>query len=66
MEQQRPLLLNPVQTAALLGVSRTQVFRLLRTGELDSIKVGSLRKIPIDAAYEFVNRKLAEAREAVA
>jgi excisionase family DNA binding protein len=55
-----------VQTAALLGVSRTQVFRLLRTGELDSIKVGSLRKIPVDAAYAFVAQKLADAREEVA
>jgi excisionase family DNA binding protein len=61
-----PLLLNPVQAAALLGISRTQVFRLIRSGELDSIKVGALRKIPLDAAHDFVDRKLTEAREAVA
>jgi excisionase family DNA binding protein len=66
VDQFPQLLLNVNEAGALLGISRSRVFRLIQSGELDSIKVGGLRKIPTQAAYEFVDRKLEEAREAVA
>jgi excisionase family DNA binding protein len=60
------LLLNVKEAGALLGVSRSRVFRLIGSGELESIRIGGLRKIPTQSAYDIVERKLAEARDAVA
>jgi excisionase family DNA binding protein len=53
---------KPEEVAALLGVSRMTVFRLIggRTPQLRSFRAGRLRLIPRKAIEEFVNRKLAE------
>jgi hypothetical protein len=40
------LLLDVEEVGALLGVSRSRDFRLIGSGELESIGIGSLRKIP--------------------
>ena len=49
-----PVLLRPEEVAAALGVGRTAVFELIRTGELRSVKIGKSRRIPTEAVREFV------------
>jgi excisionase family DNA binding protein len=49
-----PVLLRPEEVAAALGVGRTAVFELMRTGELRSVKIGKSRRIPTEAVREFV------------
>ena len=49
-----PVLLRPEEVAAALGVGRTAVFELMRTGELRSVKIGKSRRIPADAVAEYV------------
>ena len=49
-----PVLLRPAEVAAALGVGRTAVFELMRTGELRSVKIGKSRRIPTEAVREFV------------
>lgn len=49
-------LLTPEQAAAALGISRSQIFALLKTGELSSLKLGVSRRIPREAIAEFVRR----------
>jgi excisionase family DNA binding protein len=49
------LLLRPEEVAQALGVGRTMVFELIRTGELRSVKIGKSRRIPIAAVREYVD-----------
>lgn len=49
-----PLLYTVPQVARLLSMGRTAVYELLRTGQLDSVKIGSMRRVPATAVSEFV------------
>lgn len=51
-----PLLLTPEQAATELGIGRTAVFGLLKSGELRSIKVGRCRRVPRADLAAFVDR----------
>ena len=39
-----PLLLTPEQAAHSLAICRTKVYELLRTGDLESVQIGSCRR----------------------
>ena len=54
------LLYSAEEAAALLGIGRTYMFQLLRTGEIDSRKIGSRRKIPADALERYIERLRSE------
>lgn len=55
-------LLHTVESAAeRLAVGRTKVFKLMEAGELESVKVGRLRRIPEVALVEYVERLRARA-----
>ncbi|MGH9116437.1 MAG: helix-turn-helix domain-containing protein [Acidimicrobiales bacterium] len=49
-----PLLLRPEEAAVLLGIGRTRVFDLIRSGELRSVKIGNSRRVSPTALAEFV------------
>lgn len=53
------LLLTPLEAAATLGIGRTTMFKLLLSGEIPSIKVGRMRRIPITALNEWVSNQIA-------
>ncbi len=48
------LLVRPEDAAHVLGVGRTKVYELMRSGELRSVRVGGLRRVPVTALAEFV------------
>ncbi|WP_225793619.1 excisionase family DNA-binding protein [Streptomyces aculeolatus] len=49
--------LLPVEEAARrLGIGRTVCYRLISAGELESVTVGRLRRVPADAIPEYVAR----------
>jgi excisionase family DNA binding protein len=50
------LLLRVEEAAELLGIARTLMYRLLLTDEVESVHVGRLRRVPIDAVREYVTR----------
>ncbi len=50
------LLLKINDAAERLSLSRTNLYKLLMNGELESIKVGRSRLIPTDALESFVSR----------
>ena len=57
MSEQVPARLVSVEaTSQVLGVGRTQVFVLLRAREIDSVKIGNRRLIPVAAIDEYVAR----------
>jgi excisionase family DNA binding protein len=48
------------EAARLLGVGRTYMFRLVATGQVESVKIGKLRKIPRDALHDYIDRLRSE------
>lgn len=51
---QQPLLFRPEEAARRLGVGRTMVYELIRSGRLRSVKVGGARRITAAALVDFV------------
>ena len=47
-------LLTIAEVQAILSIGRTRVFQLIGSGELKSVQVGSLRRIPVSALHEFI------------
>lgn len=52
------VLLTVGEAAEALSLGRTLVYELLMHGDLASIKIGSLRRIPVSALDEFVARRM--------
>jgi excisionase family DNA binding protein len=48
------LLLTVEEAAHRLRLGRTLVYRLISSGELESVKVGRLRRVPADCLPEYV------------
>ena len=51
-------LYSPRDAATFLGVGRTTIYKLLNSGELESMYVGAARRIPLSTMREFINRRL--------
>lgn len=50
------LLLTPEHAAELLAVGRTKLYELLRTGALESVRIGAARRIPAPALTAYVDQ----------
>jgi excisionase family DNA binding protein len=61
MTELEPLLIRPEQAADLLGIGRTTIYALMRSGALRSVRVGGLRRITPGALAEFVSHLEEEA-----
>jgi excisionase family DNA binding protein len=56
-----PRVLMSVEAAAeLLSLSRTRLYGLIKNGDIASVRVGRLRRIPARAVDEFAARLIAE------
>jgi excisionase family DNA binding protein len=55
-----PLVCSVDEAAELLGVGRTLVFRLIATGKIESLKIGSRRLIPRAAIDGYIERLSAD------
>ena len=58
-ESDAPLLLTPEQAARYLSVGRTTIYDLIRSGDLASVKIGRLRRIPRVAIKQWLAGLLA-------
>jgi len=54
MKQDLPILYTPAQTARIMGISRSQVYNLLNSGELNSIHIGRSRRIARKHVQDFI------------
>ena len=45
------------QAARRLGIGRTKMYEYVSSGEIPSVKIGSLRRIPAEAVGEFLARR---------
>ncbi|MCZ4123902.1 excisionase family DNA-binding protein [Streptomyces sp. H39-S7] len=50
------VLLTVEEAARRLRIGRTLCYRLIRNGELESVPVGRLRRVPAEAVPEYVAR----------
>ncbi|MGW0839415.1 helix-turn-helix domain-containing protein [Streptomyces sp. NPDC002787] len=58
------VLLTVEEAARRLRIGRTTCYALIRTGELESVPVGRLRRIPVDAPARYVARLRSACRAA--
>lgn len=49
-----PLLLRVDEAAEALALSRTKVYELMASGELESVKLGRSRRVPTAALADFL------------
>jgi len=56
VERDEKLLLSVVEAAQRLGVGRTLMYELLGSGQIESMHVGRLHKVPTEALTAFVER----------
>jgi excisionase family DNA binding protein len=54
------LLLTVEEAAERIGICRSNMFKLIRRGEIQSVKVGRLRRVTPAALEDFVRRLTAE------
>ena len=57
--KRRTLLLKPVEAAAELQVSRAQTYRMIKSGEIPSIKVGAQLRVPSASLQAWVAKQTA-------
>lgn len=50
------LLLTPEEAAKALSISRSKLYELLASCEIESVRIGTSRRIPTLALDEFVER----------
>ena len=58
------LLLTVLEAAEALGVSRSVVYELMDRGDLQNIKIGRSRRIPVASLEEFIARRLSKQQSA--
>ncbi len=58
------LFLTVEEVAESLHIGRTRVFALIAAREITSVKIGNLRRIPVDAVHENAARLVQLEREA--
>ena len=55
LERNVPFMFNPRDAAKILSISRSQVYVLLKSGELESVQIGRSRRISQDQMIRFIN-----------
>jgi excisionase family DNA binding protein len=51
-----PLVLTIEQAAQRLEIGRSLMFALIKTGEIEFIRIGRLNRIPYDSLVEYIQR----------
>lgn len=54
------ILLTAEEAAGLLHIGRSKVYELIRNGDLISVKIGKLRRVPKDAVHDYARKLLEE------
>jgi excisionase family DNA binding protein len=50
------LLLRPEEAAEVLSIGRSRLYELLGSGELDSVRIGTSRRVPAEELVRYVER----------
>ena len=58
METSSRLLLRPAEVAELLGISRSKLYELLALGELPTVRLGHVVRVPADALETWIRSRI--------
>jgi excisionase family DNA binding protein len=61
-----PLAYRPAEALEVFPIGRTALYELLRSGEIESFRVGRARFIPRRSLVAYMERQLSEEQEAAA
>lgn len=50
--------LTVAEAARRMGIGRTTLYKYVASGEIPSVKVGRLRRVPVEAVNAFLQRRL--------
>ncbi|WP_027941307.1 helix-turn-helix domain-containing protein [Amycolatopsis taiwanensis] len=50
------IMLTAEEAAERLGIGRTLMFKLLRAGQIESVRIGRLRRVPASAIQDYAAR----------
>lgn len=53
-------MLRPTEFAEAIGVSRAKAYELIAAGEVPSVEIGGVRRVPVDELRALIARRLAE------
>lgn len=59
------VVLTVEQAAQALGIGRTFMYELIGSGEVESVLIGRLRRVPADALADYVARLRVDKRQGV-
>jgi excisionase family DNA binding protein len=62
MSPQRKLLLSVEEAAIVLSLGRNSTYDLILRGRIESIKIGRLRRVPVEALHRFVSQQVLQAK----
>lgn len=54
-QEDMPLLLTVEEAAHRLRIGRTQMYQLVKTGEVETVCIGRLRRVPIECLAAYVS-----------
>lgn len=52
-----PLLISTADAARLVSLSRSNVYKLVKTGQIPSIRIGGLIRVPVAKLREYIARQ---------
>ena len=55
-----PLLYRPAEAAEALRVSRSQLYELMNRGEIPWVRVGRVRRVPVEALRQLIRARVAD------
>lgn len=50
------LLLTATEAAEMLGVGRSKLYELAASGQIETVKIGKLRRVPVEAVERYVSK----------
>jgi excisionase family DNA binding protein len=56
IEKNVPLMFNPKEVAKILSISRSQVYVLLKSGELSSVTIRGSRRVSQNQMIDYINK----------
>lgn len=54
MEKAKPLFVKPVEAAALLGMGKSKMYAMLASGEIASVRISGMLRVPVAALEKLV------------
>lgn len=57
---EKKLAISPTDAAKALSISRAKFYSMLASGEVPSIKIGRITRVPVAALEEWINTQLGE------